>query len=63
MWIRQPEIFAKLVTDGASTARRHLDKSVMRYLINVGGELPPFHFSFQAALLYKLGSLKMDLTL
>jgi len=46
---RQPEIFAKRTTDGASAARRH-------FLINqvlsdkaFGDEPLPLHFGFQAA--------------
>ena len=52
---RQPETFAKPVTDGASAARRHLDTLVMRYLINVDGE-PTFHVwvsTLRVALRYK----------
>ncbi|MDO4658024.1 hypothetical protein [Kingella sp. (in: b-proteobacteria)] len=49
----QAETFAKPVTDGASAARRHLVKSVMRCSISNGSEPPPLHFRFQAALSHK----------
>ena len=45
----QAATFAKSVTNGALAARRHLGKSAMRCLINVGDEPSPLHFRFQAA--------------
>ena len=43
----EAETFAKPVTDGASAARRHFEKSVMLCLISVGDEPSPLHFRFQ----------------
>ena len=48
--LRQPETFAKSITDGAAVACRHFSKqqsSVECAIYN--NEPPPFHFKFQAA--------------
>ena len=48
---RQPEAFVKPVTDGMLAARRHLSKSVMRYLISsLATSRRRSHFKFQAAI-------------
>jgi len=48
---RQPETFAKPVTDGMLAARRHLGKSVMRYLISsLATSRRRSIFRFQAAI-------------
>ena len=48
--MRQPETLAKIASDGALVARRHLGKPVMLCLIKPFGDEPsPLHCRFQAA--------------